>query len=294
MIGRITSQTIQHSTLANLQTNLSSISTLQAQLSSGKKVTKASDDPAYAAQLLSLRGEQTRNVQYERNVTDAKSWLTTADTALQTASSTLRRARDLMIQGGNTSLPQVAKDALAIEIREIRSGMIQTANTTFLGRTVFAGTSAAGHAFDPTTYAWTGNPAGSVDRIVADGTEVRVDADGQNVFGSGDSSLFALLDRVASTLEAGGNPADYLDQVDVFSTRIRTELASIGARQNRIEDATTRLSDAGLNLKTQISGIEDIDLAQVILQLQSQSVAYEASLGAASRVLAPSLMEFLR
>lgn len=293
MIGRVTSQTIARSTLANLQSNLSSVSKLQAQLSSGKKVTKASDDPVHSAQLMSLRGEQTRNSQYERNVQDAKSWLNTIDSALQTASTNLRRARDLVVQGGNDSLPQVAKDALATEIRELRDGLMQTANTTFLGRTVFAGTSAAGVAYDA-TYTWTGNDAGHVDRAVGDAAEVRVDSNGKAVFGEGASSLFALLDTVAATLDSGGNPTSYLRQIDGFSEGIRAELASVGSRQRTAENATTRLSDAGLNLETQVSGIEDIDLAQVILQLQSQQVAYEASLGAAAKALTPSLMEFLR
>ncbi|MCL2423476.1 MAG: flagellar hook-associated protein FlgL [Micrococcales bacterium] len=298
MIGRVTSQTIARSTLGNLQTNLSSVSKLQAQLSSGKKVTKASDDPVHSAQLMSLRGEQTRNSQYERNVQDASSWLNTIDTALQNASSSLRRVRDLVIQGGNTSLPQVAKDALATEIRELRDGMLQTANTTFLGRTVFAGTSADGLAFtgaDATPpYTWTGNDDGRVDRAVADAAEVRVDSNGKNVFGEGASSLFALFDKIAATLEAGDNPTFDLDQIDAFSTAIRAELASVGSRQRTVDNAASGLSEAGLNLSTQVAGIEDIDLAQVILQLQSQHVAYQASLGAASQALTPSLMEFLR
>jgi len=294
MIGRVTSQIIQRSTLSNLQTNLSSISRLQGQLSSGKKVDKASDDPAHAAQLMSLRGEQTRNSQYERNVQDATSWLSTTDSALQTASTTLRRVRDLVIQGGNTSLPQVAKDALAIEIKELRDGMLQTANTTFMGRTVFAGTSAAGNAFDTTTYQWTGNTDGRVDRVVADGADVRVDTDGTSAFGNGDASVFALFDKIVSTLQSGGNPTQYLDEIDGFSTNIRSELASVGARQLTVDNASTRLSESDLDLTAQVSGIEDIDLAQVILQLQSQTVAYQASLGAAAKVLTPSLMEFLR
>ncbi|MCL2465988.1 MAG: flagellar hook-associated protein FlgL [Micrococcales bacterium] len=303
MIGRVTSQTIARSTLANLQSNLSSVSKLQAQLSSGKKVTKASDDPVHSAQLMSLRGEQTRNSQYERNVQDSNSWLNTIDSALQTASSSLRRVRDLVIQGGNTSLPKIAKDALATEIRELKDGLLKTANTTYLGRSVFAGTSitdafSGADAVDglgnPAPYMWSGNDDGHVLRAVADTAEVRVDSNGRNVFGEGADSLFALLDEIATTLESGGNPADLLDRIDAFSTDIRAELASVGARQRTVENAATQLSDAGLNLTTQVSGIEDIDLAQVILQLQSQHVAYQASLGAASKALTPSLMEFLR
>ena len=49
-----------------------------------------------------------------------------------------------------------------------------------------------------------------------------------------------------------------------------------------------------VTLKGQISAVEDVDLAEVIMDLQSQEVAYKAALGATSRVLQPSLLDFLR
>lgn len=294
MINRITAQTIQHSTLSNLQLNLSSVSRLQAQLSSGKKVEKASDDPAHAAQLMSLRSLEGRNSQYDRNASDATSWLNTIDDALQTMSSTTRRSRDLVIQGGNGALSQVSKDSLAEEIDGLNSTMMSLANTTYLGRNVFAGTSSAGEAYDPTTYAWTGTDGAEVTRVVADATDVRVDSDGRQVFGETGTSVFALMDQIAATLRAGGDPTSYLNQLDVIADAVKTELASVGARENTVDTAAGQLSEAASAVKTQISGIEDVDLASVILQLQSQQVAYQGALGAASKVLTPSLMEFLK
>lgn len=293
MVSRITNMTIQRSSLANLQINLTTVSDLQSQLSSGKKVTKASDDPAAAAQLMSLRAEQARNTQYSRNSSDATSWLTTVDTALQTSSSTLRRARDLVIQGGNTSLSQISKDALATEIDGIKESMLGVANTTYLGRTVFAGTSDAGAAYDSTTYAWNGVDAATVSRQVSDATSVRVDSNGSDVFGEGTSSVFATLDQISATLRAGGDPTSYLDQLDGHITDVKTELASVGARENQIEAATTDLTDKAASVTTQLSSIEDIDLASVVLSLESANVTYQAALGAASKVLTPSLMDYL-
>jgi flagellar hook-associated protein 3 FlgL len=294
VVSRVTNLTIQRSSLANLQTNLQNVSDLQAQLSSGKKVTKASDDPAAAAQLLSLRGEQARTSQYNRNSADATSWLNTVDTSLQTASTTLRRARDLVIQGGNTSLSQISKDALATEIDGIKESMLGVANTSYLGRSVFAGTSDAGAAFDSSTYAWNGVDAAAVERQVSDATSVRVDSNGSDVFGEGTSSVFATLDQISATLRAGGNPTTSLNQLDAHITDVKTELASIGARENQIEAATTDLTEKEASVKTQLSSIEDIDLASVILSLQSANVTYQAALGATSKVLTPSLMEYLQ
>jgi len=48
--------------------------------------------------------------------------------------------------------------------------------------------------------------------------------------------------------------------------------------------------------QAQVSEAEDVDLAETImeLRLQLQVVAYQAALGTASRILAPTLVEFLR
>jgi flagellar hook-associated protein 3 FlgL len=73
-----------------------------------------------------------------------------------------------------------------------------------------------------------------------------------------------------------------------------TELSSVGARQNQVGSAQTSIVSNQLTTKTQLSGIEDIDLAQTILDIQMQEVAYNGALGAAAKVLQPSLMDFLR
>jgi len=54
------------------------------------------------------------------------------------------------------------------------------------------------------------------------------------------------------------------------------------------------LQDKELDVKSQLSGVEDIDLAKIIMELQMQEVAYQGALGAASKVIQPSLQDFLR
>jgi len=165
MIPRVTHLTVQRQTLSNLQGNLTAMADLQAQLSSGKKITVPSDDPAGASDVLRLRGEQRALTQYSRNATDGDSWLTTVDSALQASLTAMRRARDLTIQGGNGGLGQSSRDALAADIEGVRATIMDQANASYSGRTVFAGTSDAGFAFDPganpldppaVKYAWHG------------------------------------------------------------------------------------------------------------------------------------------
>ncbi|WP_315969755.1 flagellar hook-associated protein FlgL [Cellulomonas timonensis] len=297
----MTHQSVQRSTLANLQLNLSTMADLQAKMSSGKKINVPSDDPAGASDMLRLRGEQRTQAQYQRNAGDGNSWLTTIDSALQTTSTTIRRVRDLVIQSGSGAAGTPSREAIAVEIEGLRDELLQQANTTYLGRTVFAGTSNAGAAFtvdsttDPATYTFTGAASATVERQVADATTVRVDADGAKVYGDGADSVFALLDSIAATLRTPG--ADAATQLAALDTRfetVLTELAGVGARQTRIVNAQASLVDSALTTKTQLSAIEDIDLAEIILELGMQETAYQGALGAAAKVLQPSLMDYLR
>ncbi|MGY4643781.1 flagellar hook-associated protein FlgL [Cellulomonas sp. URHB0016] len=294
MIPRVTHQTVQRQTLANLQGNLSTMAKLQAQMSSGKKINVPSDDPAGASDILRLRGDDRALTQYARNASDGDSWLTTVDSAIVASLGSLRRARDLTVQGGNGSMGQTSRDALASEIDGIRDMMVDQANTTYVGRSVFAGTSNASTAFDKSTYAWSGSAGSTVERRVSEATTVRVDADGSAVFGDGAGSVFALLDKLSATLRAGGNPTQHLAAIDDRMESMLTEVAAVGARQNQMSTALSNITGSQLTTQAQLSGIEDIDLAQTILGLQMQEVAYQGALGAAAKVLQPSLMDFLR
>ncbi len=302
MLGRVTQQTIQASSLRNLQANLSRMATLQAQMSSGTKLNLPSDDPSATSEVMRLNASSRQLDQFGRNASDGTSWLTTIDTALSSTTSALQRARDLTVQGGDGAYGTTSRQALATEIAGIRDDLLKQANTTFLGRTVFAGTSNAGAAYtvgtDPVTgaptYTFTGTAGSSVQRQVGTDTKVRVDSDGSTVFGNGATSVFATLDRIASTLNAGGDPTAQLAELDTHLDAITNEAASVGSRQRVLDAATSDLTSASQTVKTQTSGLQDIDLAEVIMQLKSQEVAYQGALGATGRVLQPTLMDFLK
>lgn len=294
MIGRVTQQTVQASTLANLQLNLSRMSDLQGKLSGGKVITRPSDDPGGTATSLQLRASQRTAEQYSRNADDAVSWLTTVDSALQSSVAALHRARDLTVRGANDgSLGQTSRDAIAVELEGLRETLMAQANTTYLGRSVFAGTSNAGVAFQP-DLSWTGTATASVERRLAPETTVRADGDGVAAFGQGAGSVFALLDTIAADLRAGTNVGGHLGAIDDRLESMLGELASVGVRHGQAEAAQSASLKTLMDLKGQISAIEDIDLAEVMVELQSQEVAYQAALGATARVLQPSLMDFLR
>lgn len=298
MITRVTHQSAQRTSLANLQDNLAKMAALQAQASSGKLINKASDDPAKAAEAMALRKEQRATEQYARNAQDGVSWLTSVDTAIQSSVDLMQRARDLTVQGASTGgVGLEGREALAVEIEGIRDALLGQANTTYIGRSIFAGT-ANGSAFTPGAVPgeYVATPThGPVERRVGENTTVRVDADGTEVFGDGATSAFALLTSIAAELRnPGANVSSRLADIDTRISSMLSQASSVGARTNQLTTAQEALSMQTLTLKSDLSGVEDIDLAQTIIELQMQEVGYKAALGATSRVLQPSLMDYLR
>jgi flagellar hook-associated protein 3 FlgL len=295
---RVTQNTIATNSLANLQTNLGRVSQLQEQMTSGKVINRPSDSPTGTVSVLGLRAEIRTTEQYSRNANDAVSWLGMQDTTLTSINDVLQRVRVLTLQGSNDgAMGPAAREALAAEVTSLRETTRGLANTTFLGRPIFGGTTELGQAFivTPTQQIlYRGDGGEVVRRIGADAT-VRVDTDGVAVFGPNDSSVFDLLDRLADDLV--NNPAALagdLGELDEATLRVRTALTEVGSRYSRAEAARQAADDRVLTLRATLSGVEDIDLPHTIMDLQMQQMAYQTALGATAKALQPSLLDFLR
>lgn len=294
MSMRVTNQTLMSSAQRNLQTNKASLARLQGQVSDLKRITRPSDDPTGTGSSLQVRAQQAAAAQYGRNIDNGRGWLTTADTALTSSTDIMRRVKDLAIQGSSDVLTPAAKEGIAAELDGLKQNLLSQANATFMGRNVFAGNSDSGFAFsnaNPPAYTGTGS---TVDRRVADGVTVRVDADGAAIFGTGTGSAFALIDKIATDLRSGGNAASNIPALDARMSTLISEHASLGARDAQIQRAQDLNITQQGNLEAQRAGIEDVDMSKAILDLQLQSTNYQAALAVTAKVLPPTLMEFLR
>lgn len=292
---RVTQRSVGQRTLANLQNNLSRLGTLQQQLSSGKQISKPSDSPTGTVSSMQFRSEISTNEQWSRNAQDGMSWLGTADTTLTAALDSVRRVRDLTVQGLNAGAAGPdAQAALATEVGALRGSLIGQANTTYLGRPIFGGVTAGSQAYD-SSGAFVGNTSG-INRAVGAGSPVRVDANGPEAFGSGTDSLFSVVADINTHLTSGDSTAlaNDLNRLDVATKNLTGALAGIGARYNQVEQSAQAATDRATSLKSGLSDVEDIDLPKTIVDLQLQQTAYQAALGATAKIIQPSLTDFLR
>ena len=293
MINRVTNQGLAVAAQRNLQLSLSTLSRLQETASSLKRISSPSDDPAGTADSIRVRSEQNAVAQFSRNISDGNSWMSVVDTALEKTGDILRKVRDLTVQGANDgALSPTQKEAIAVELESLRTELLTTANTKYLGRTVFAGNSDAGVAFNP-DLSFTGTGS-TVERRISETTSIRVDADGAATFGEGDQSAFALIDNIVSDLRAGVNLNARIGQIDDRVLTISGQRGAVGARQAQILNAQGANMSESVSLEAQRAEIEDVDLGKAILDLKAQEVSYQAALAVTARALQPTLMDFLR
>jgi len=294
-IQRVTQNMLTHRSVGALQTGLSRLAKLQEQMSTGRILNRPSDSPTDTTSAMRIRSSMADVKQYGRNANDGNGWLGQIDSALTGFNDQVMRARDLALQGANEGgMGPTAREALAAEVDQIRGGLIDTANTNYLGRPVFGGVTAGPKAYDASgTYVGT---AGAVNRTISEGSMIRVDVDGQQAFGATGSSVFDHLSALSTALRAG-DQAGIRASITALSAdrdRITTTQTDVGTRQIRVESAIQAASDNELKLSTALSNVENADLPKVIVDLQMQQTAYQASLAATARVMQPSLLDFLR
>jgi flagellar hook-associated protein 3 FlgL len=290
---RITQRLIVQHSMASLQTGLGRLANSQEKLSTGRLINRPSDSPTGTNEAMRLRAQLSADTQHARNAQDGLAYMGQVDSTLSTMLDNVRRARNLLVQGASTgSTGPEAREALAQELTQIREALLSLANTSHLGRPIFGGTTGSAAAYGSTGFIGDEHP---VHRTVDNGVSVRIDVNGPEAFGPKGADLFAVLTKAIDDLQ--NNPAAIggnLDPLDAVTERMKTALTGIGARYARIEAAAARVDQVTLTNKAALSEVENVDVAEAIMDLQMQEVAYQAALGATARVLQPSLIDFLR
>ncbi|MDX8363821.1 flagellar hook-associated protein FlgL [Cytobacillus sp. IB215665] len=290
---RVTQGMLANNSLRHLSNSYEKLGKLQDQLSTGKKITRPSDDPVVAMKGMYYRTNLTEVEQYKRNLSEAYMWMDNSEDAISHANNAMQRVRELVVQGNNDALSAEDKEAIANEIEQIKEDIVSVANTKVAGKYIFNGTAidkAPVQSGSPPT-ANQQTDAFSIE--VSQGVQLQVNVDPSNIFGQG---LFDTLQAIEDNLN--GNPSADLDtllaQVDDHVDQINAERSSIGARYNRLELIEDRIGSQEVVANQILSENEDIDLERVIIDLTIQETVHRAALGVGADIIQPTLMDFLR
>jgi flagellar hook-associated protein 3 FlgL len=297
---RITNLSLNRNILGTTQRTLAQLATYQRQLASGKKVNEVSDDPVGAKTSMRYRADRFSTTKYLDNIDRGNAFMNASDSALAEMSTLMDQIKDLGVQGASGSQDAASRKVLAQSVDSYLTRMIELGNTVHDGRYVFAGTATVQDAppfalsEDGSQVQYSGN-LDSFSIAIGPTAAIPVNQHGHELF-MGSTDIFASVIQLRDALKAndGDKVNDLLAGVDAASVQINDIHGAMGGRLQRLDLARNQLEESRVYLGELVSGIEDVDLTEAISQMQLTQVALEAGLQAGTRVLQPTLLDFLR
>jgi flagellar hook-associated protein 3 FlgL len=289
--------------LASLNRIQSRIDRATSQVSSGLRITNASDAPDEIGALLQSRAELAVAEQSRSNLSRVRGEVDSAENALRSVIELAERARVLGAQGQTGTQTAVTRTTIAAELEGIFRQIVGAANTNFEGRFLFSGNNDQVQPYTvdfSQTNGVTAYGGTTATRSVPDanGVMIPIGRSGQEIFDSPvpGASLFGAISSLRTALLANDEAALELANENLGSAlnHVNTQLTRYGHTQNDIGSAIEIATKRTLDLKMKISTMENADLADAILELQTGQTARQAALQAKGQEDRRTLFDFLR
>lgn len=286
---RVTQSMLSQNMLKNLSSSYSKMGKLQEQLSTGKKVNRPSDDPVVVMKSLGFNMQVDKVEQFKKNLTEVNNWLDSADDALDAVGSILHRTRELSVNAANSGVVTAEdREKIKIELGQLQEQLQQLANTKVGDKHIFSGRKTDTPLYDNGAY---GNDPSFKENVtieVFDGVDLRVSTDVTGTF----ENINTLMTNIQNDPNFDFSGA--LDDIDDLFEDVLTKRADIGARSNRAELMQNRLEMQDGAARKQRSENEDVQYEKAITDLITSESIHRASLSVGSRIIQPSLVDFLR
>ena len=296
--------------VSQLQRRQQALTTAQEQLTSGKRVLRASDDPAAAATAERALAAESRAVSRQRALDASRHAMQLAEGALGEAGELMQQVREQIVAAGNGSYTDAERQIAAASLRSLRDDLLAVSNRQDgTGRYVFGGQGSGGLPLldAPGGVIYTAT-AGQMQAATGEATALSVD--GRAAFLQAPDpanpgatiSVFDVIDQVVTELEIPNQtPAQIaatisngIGQVDIVADNLSSWRAETGQALNRIDAVGDRLAQSKLDAQEERSHAEDLDMLAAISDFQNQQSGYDAALKTYSIVQRMSLFDYVK
>jgi len=294
---RVTQGMISRDLLRQLNNTNSKLYDLQQQLVTGKKITKPSQDPVIASLGIAYRTEVAQINQYSRNMDEVHNWMDNSESALDQANSVLQRIRELTVEASNDTYTDDQRKDIQKEVIQLKEQLVNIVNTKVAGKYIFNGTntSAPPVTIDASGNVTTAYNANAVQIEVNNGIKIPVNVNPNDVF---PQSLFDDIQDLESALTTtpsdGKQIGSFLDKIDQHIDEVVGARAELGARMNRVDMIDNRIGAQKQIAETMMANNEDAQFEQVLVDYQTQLSVQRAALAVGSKIIQPTLVDFLR
>lgn len=320
---RLTNNMMSKTYLSNLNSSLERLNASNLRISSERSFMTMSEDPATAIKAMAVRKNLSRNEAYQENLSNAQGIVDQYETTIASINDVVTDAVSQVLQGVTGTSSEDARVAIASALRGYQETILSTANTVFGDDYIFGG-----DQVDKTPFTLAANGAllyngQNVDtgtfkdeyRYIDVGIGIEIDGTGEvnsasafNIANSGTTllgtgvdgngitnNLYNLLGKLADMFE--NNDMDdiqvYSDKLDTLADDVRVQYVSVGAKSDYISYFTKRLEAEEFNATKKLSDLEDIDIEEETINYAEMKLAYDACLQMGTKLLQPSLMNYL-
>ena len=252
----------------NAQRSLSRIAsqeaTTSAQLSSGSRITKSSDDSAGLAISEKLRANIRSSQQANRNANDGISMIQVAEGGLDESANILIRLRELSIQSASDTIGETERSYTNMEFGQLKNELQRISQTTeFNDVKLLDGSS------DKLDFQIGANNDDFEDRIVYDPAKIN----------SGLDALGLGSEQVDTKEGAQGS----LNKIDDAIKTVSGQRAELGALQNRLLTTSANLETSVENMSAANSRIRDVDYAEATAKNTQNNIMKQAGISVLSQ-----------
>lgn len=298
---RLSTQQFFIQNLVNVQQSNANVFKYQQQMSTGKKLSKPSDDPLAATQINKFERLIARNEVFSRNVDVAERRLKLEESTLTLVIDTTLRIKDLSIQANNGGMSDADLKIIGAELEQLLGQLSGAVNTQDAqGEYLFSGFKGQTQPYQLDTagnYVYRGDEGQRFLNVGENTTIASTDA-GAGIFGTGEENLLNTVKRMADALNA--DPPNLQDfnaeraDLDRFFEQSITTRSQIGARLKVLEDQREQLADIKLFTQNTLSSFQYTDYYEAASKLALEQNALEATYLTFSKIQQLSLFNYLR
>ena len=323
---RITNASMVRSHLYDTQNNLTNMSKINQQISTGKVINTVYDDPHKAIKIMNINNEIKYTEKYNSNIDETVGWMNTTDGALESTGNLLNEIKETILKVGNGTYSQNEMKSLNADINEKIKQLADTLNSTYGGKYLFAGTNV-----DDAPITVIENPDGTVK------LEFSKDKNGQTIPNTDDlkadiSSGINIdynisVGEILNIKDGNGNTVNLLDEINNLSTlmndiangdeqtaakaketllndtkgkidtlfdHVVNERTSLGVRVSTAEKIKELNDEDILNIQDVLSKTQDTDVVEKFIELKSAEMIYQASIQVGAKLIQPTILDYIR
>jgi flagellar hook-associated protein 3 FlgL len=266
-----------------------------------------SDDPISAQQAMNMKVLLAANSQYSRNIETGNIWLSQMDSSLSDMNNVMVRVKELAIQMANGTYDASARENAVNEIEQLKAQLISLGNTQIGGKYVFGG-----FVTDQPPFITTATATNQVGDYIGTDDSINIQIDQQSFItinysggrllrggtppGSGGTDIIGVMDGLITALNNNdvSGITSAITSVTSSIQQIQAAQSEVGARENRLENASEILTGTKDYLTKALSNKEDADYTEVLSDIAKQQTIYQATLQATAIFSRISLLDYMK